>query len=284
MGGGGGDGGAGQARADEQARQEKIRQGTTNINNIFDGYDKTYGDQLVDPAAYHDGSTYYTDTGSEYAYHAPAVKPENPSAQGATLLANNTPGAGKPLAAMMVPEHLYAAKKTDHVDGQFDDDFYNSRKQAYLDYATPQLNDQYADAQKQLTYALDRSGTLDSSIRAQKEGELTKLYDTNRRGVADQGLSYENQSRSNVEDARAGLIQTLNATGDAEGAANSAVARSKALSAADSYNPLGQLFATFTNGLGSQVQAERVQSLGGPAAAYNTGLFGAKKNAVQTST
>lgn len=39
FGGGGGDGGAAQARADEQARQDRIKQGVGNINQNFDKFD-----------------------------------------------------------------------------------------------------------------------------------------------------------------------------------------------------------------------------------------------------
>jgi len=204
-GGKGGDGGAGQVRADEQARQANIRQGTEKINSTF--------------------------------------------------------------------------------DSEFTPTFYDARRDAFLNYATPQLEDQFKDAQKQLTYSLDRNGTLDSSIRAQKEADLQKLYDTNRRSVADQALGYSTQAKTAVEDGRANLIATLNATGDAEGAANSALARSQALSAPDTYSPLAQLFTSFTSGLGQQAALEKAAALSGGAISpqYTTGLFGSSKNAVQVT-
>jgi hypothetical protein len=114
---------------------------------------------------------------------------------------------------------------------------------------------------------------LDSSARGEKLGDLQKLYDTQKQAVADKALSYETSARNSVEDARANLIQTLNATGDAEGAANSALARSQALSQPDAYSPLGQLFTDFTNGLGIQAAQERSYAAGGAKPLYNTGLF-----------
>jgi hypothetical protein len=168
--------------------------------------------------------------------------------------------------------------------GQFNDDFYNKQKQGYLDYATPQLQDQYADAQKQLTFSLDRSGLLDSSARSQKEAELQKLYDTNARSVADQGLSYENQAKSNVEASRANLISTLNSTGNADAAANSAINQAGSLSAAPAYSALGQLFSGFTGALGTQAALEKNAALyGGSAPLVSTGLFSPSKSAVQVS-
>ena len=170
-------------------------------------------------------------------------------------------------------------------DSQFNDDYFKSRSDSFLNYANPQLNDQYTKAQKELTYALDRSGTLDSSVRAEREAELQKLYETNRRSVADQALGYGSQARNSVEDARAGLISTLNATGDATAASSQAINRAQALSQPDTYSPLAQLFTTFTSTLGQQAANERAGAMSGGAygGAYNTGLFGTNKKSVQVS-
>ena len=163
-------------------------------------------------------------------------------------------------------------------NSQFNDGFFDKRKTAFLDYATPQLEDQYADANKQLTYALSRSGLLDSSVRAQKEGELQKQYDLNKQQIGDQALSYSTEARTNVEKARSDLVTMLNATGDAEGAANSALSRATALSQPQAFSPLTQLFADFTSGLGTQAQLERSYAAGGPEPRYNTGIFATQKS------
>ncbi|MBI2240290.1 MAG: hypothetical protein HYU59_05740 [Magnetospirillum gryphiswaldense] len=165
-------------------------------------------------------------------------------------------------------------------DGQFTDDFYGQRRQGYLDYATPQLEDQYQQALKELTYSLDRAGTSDSSIRAARMGELQKLYDTNTRYVSDTGLNHENDARNNVEQARSNLISQLNATADVSGAVNSANSRAAALSAQQGYSPLGQLFSAFTNTLGTQAAYERSAAIGGAKPYINTGLFAPSQNAV----
>jgi hypothetical protein len=200
-----GGGEAAQARADEQARQEKIRKGTAQIGDIF--------------------------------------------------------------------------------DKNFNDDFFTKRRQSYLDFASPQLEDQYGKAQRELTYSLARSGNLDSSARADLEGQLKKLYDTNKQQIADQALGYEKDARTGVEDARSGLVTTLNATGDVDSAVNSANARAAALSKPATYSPLAQLFADFTAGLGTQAAQERAAYMSGGAyqPRYNTGLFGTPTNAVKVT-
>jgi hypothetical protein len=167
-------------------------------------------------------------------------------------------------------------------DGQFNDDYYNKQRDSYINYANPQLEDQYGDAKKELTFALTRSGLLDSSARADKEAELQQQYDLNKQKVADDALAYSTKAKTSVEDARGNLISMLNATGDAEGAANSAISRASALSEPAAYSPLTQLFADFTAGLGTQAALEKANyySGGQTGAKYSTGLFAPSSNAV----
>lgn len=202
MGGGGkGGGAAAQARADEQARQEKIRQGTERIGSIF--------------------------------------------------------------------------------DSQFNDKFFDKRRQSYVDFAMPQLQDQYADTQKELTFALARGGNLNSSVRGEKTADLEKRYNLANQEIQDKALSQANETRSQVEGSRSDLVTMLNATGDAEGAANSAVTRATTLSQPTAYSPLSQLFADFTAGLGTQAALERANMYGaGVQQRYQTGLFAPRRDSV----
>ena len=169
-------------------------------------------------------------------------------------------------------------------DGNFNDQFFDGRRQAYVDYATPQVEDQFADAQKQLTFALARGGNLNSSVRGEKAADLQKRFDLTKQEVTDKGLSYANEARSNVEGARSELIGMLNATGDAEGAANSAVSRASTLSQPAAFSPLTQLFGDFTAGLGQQAALERAAAFSGGAVQprFNTGLF-TPRGAVQVN-
>ena len=143
----------------------------------------------------------------------------------------------------------------------------------------PQLDEQYGKAQKDLTFALTRAGNLDSSTRGQQFGELQKLYDTNKTQVADQGQTYANKARTSVEDARSGLITTLNATG----AANGAISRSAALSQPPGFSPIGDAFEAFGRGLATQAGIERSAAYTGTTPLYNTGLFGTTAGAVRNT-
>ena len=200
-------------------------------------------------------------------------------------------GGGGEAAAARAEEQKRQAeirKGTDRVNGIFDKQFnggyFDGLRQNYVDYATPQLEKQYGDASKELTFALARGGNLDSSVRGDKSGELQQLYDLNKQQVADQALSYEGEARNATEDARSNLVATLNATGDAQGAASSAIARASALSKPAAYSPLTQLFSDFTAGLGTQAALERANyySGGQTGSRYTTGLF-TPKTAVKVS-
>lgn len=167
-------------------------------------------------------------------------------------------------------------------NSQFTDDFYKGQQTAYSNYATPQLEQQHNDAAKQLTFALARTGNLDSSAAGAQGAELQQTYDQGKQQIADQGLAYGNQARNSVEDARANLISALNVSGDNTQAANAATSRATALSAAPAYSPIGQLFSTLTSGAATQAAAERATGLYGGYSAgnttyqspVNTGLFG----------
>lgn len=226
---------AAQARADEQARQQRVRTGTARINSLFDGTPIPAGAS---------------------------------SPQFGDMLGLRRDEGGAPTGAMPDPLAGNTFKG-------FNSDFYKSIRDSYSNYATPQLEDQLADARKQLTFALTRSGLLDSSTRATKGAELEKQAGIARQGIADTAVSTENQARNNVEAARADLISQLNTTGDDQLAVTGALNRLQSLSQPQQFSPLSGLFANFTAGLGAQAAAERAQYYSGGTvkAPFNTGLF-----------
>jgi hypothetical protein len=159
---------------------------------------------------------------------------------------------------------------------QFDDDFYGGIRDSYTGFARPQVDDQFKKASEQGTFALARSGTLDSSMRGEQNADLQKQYDISLQDVADKARGYETEARNNVERGRGDLVSMLQVTGDATGAANSALARASTLATPPAYSPLGQLFQDSTAILSQQMAAERAFALGlGPKPRNSTGLFNA---------
>lgn len=152
--------------------------------------------------------------------------------------------------------------------GGFNDDFYNQRGKAYTDYAQPQVDTQYADAVKQLEFALARNGRLDSSTAVEQRAKLNDDYNKQKTAVADKGMQYANDSRSSVEGSRADLVSLNSNLANPNQIAAEANNRLAGLQASQAFDPLGPLFANAGDALGSQAELERRSS-----ARYNTGLF-----------
>lgn len=173
---------------------------------------------------------------------------------------------------------------SDMFDAQFTPTFFENRAKSYVDYATPQLADQHKDAVKELTFALDRRGALDSSSRAGLEAELERRRALSEQEIKDKATDYKTAAQTGVEGARSNLITTLNATGDAESAVSSAQSRAAALSALPGYSPLSQLFVDFTSMLGTQAAAEKSFAYAnGPKPTFSTGLFAPNKSSIQST-
>ncbi len=300
------------ARAEEEARQQRIRQGTADINRVFDG-GLTGTGAIGKGATYDPNAKYYNADGSLWTptasaasqasgsqallggtlgtlqaaqsqqnnagYMLPGAQPQQPSgAQLASLFGSMNGSASAKTAAEQFAERvsgggLYSGTQQ---SGGFNDAFYRNIRDGFTNYAMPQLNQQRDQAAKELTFSLDRSGQLAGSVRGQKTGELQKMFDLNEQQIRDQALAHENTARNNVENARADLIGMLNATGDNQQAVNSALSRSTILTQPQAYSPLGQLFTDFTSQLGGQAARERAEAASGGMykAPFNTGLFG----------
>src|SRR3546814_7739919 len=102
-----------------------------------------------------------------------------------------------------------------------------------LDYATPQLEDQFAKAKEQLIFALSRGGNLNSSVAGERLADLTKQYDRNRTALADRGLALANDARSKVESARSDLVAQLQGSAEPTSAEAQDAERAKLLAAQD---------------------------------------------------
>lgn len=142
---------------------------------------------------------------------------------------------------------------------QFNPAFYEGQKKAYFDFAMPQLNDQYDNTFRGLTFALARQGIQESSEGAKRFGDLTKEYAINRQGVVDKGFDVANTTRQNVENARSGLMSDLYVSSDPLAAAQSSVNRAAYLSKPESFSPLAPLFLNTLSGLNSYNQARSDQ-------------------------
>lgn len=262
-GGGGGAGGDGGAAQREAERQAKIDQGYQQIQRIFGGYKSGTGDV----SNYTAGQQYYTADGTPVTYATQQV-PRQTNGKDLPNAGFDTVGGYNDASGNFT--NLGDSKLFSGVTDTpgFDDSFYNARAKSYTDYATPQLDQQYADAVKQLTFALSRNNRLDSSVAGEQRSKLLRDYNTQKTAVADRGIQYGNQARQSVESSRADLVNLNNNTANPNQVAIEAQNRLAGLQAAPAFDPLGPLFANTGDALGTQADLERRSN-----ARYNTGLF-----------
>tara|TARA_R100000808_G_scaffold2768_2_gene10423 strand:- start:6637 stop:7233 length:597 start_codon:yes stop_codon:yes gene_type:complete len=156
----------------------------------------------------------------------------------------------------------------DTVFDTYDDDFYNKRRQSYLDYANPQVQQDYEDAMGELMGALASSGRTKSSLAAKRKAKGQELMD---RAQADVNMKAE----GHVGDLKSALAQTkqnmydqASTLADVDATTNLAIGQFQAASKPPVYNPLTDMFADVTAGLATQADLERRNQ-----ARFNTGLF-----------
>ena len=264
-GGGGGNDGVEYQRQQEELRQARIRQGMTNIDEIFDGK-KTptrtpTGAPINANAAGGIGNgTYYGPDGAVYNL-------ANGNQGNLRWAGTSAPGVYQPGGRVQtnqsgqwldLPTQLYTGvdEKTT-TEGGFGEDYYNKRATAYTDYAMPQLQDQYKDQSKQLTYALARGGNLGSSLAASKNADLTKDYALQQQSVYDTGQDYANKARSDVAAQRQNLVSILQASADPDAVATLAQSQAQSMSAMPNFSPLSPVISNVAGSLGTYLQNQQ---------------------------
>lgn len=129
----------------------------------------------------------------------------------------------------------------------FNPEYYQKQSDAYTSYYLPQLDKQYAEAKKKLTYNLARTSNLNSSEGAQQFGKLAEAYSQQQGQIGNQAATAGAQMRSQVESDRGDLINQLNSTADPNIATSAAQNRAQALlSQPAQLSPLANAFEALT--------------------------------------
>lgn len=156
--------------------------------------------------------------------------------------------------------------------GRFDDTFYEGRRKAYADFATPQVNDQYKNVSDQLAFSLARTGLGQSSEAARQGGILMRDNAAARQAIAEGGLAEVQRARQAVEDQRNNLISQVNMTSDAGLAGQNALRQAGILAMQNQFSPLANLFQNTTGILSAANQAGNYT--GGPGLNAYKDYFG----------
>ena len=137
------------------------------------------------------------------------------------------------------------------------DPIWEQQADAYLEYANPQLDDQYKDAREDMVYALQRQGQAESSLAGDRWADLERDYKLQQQGIAEKARGYANQAQNDIMSQKSSLLQTLHATAD-PGAVTSAARDAVAnLGNTPSFSPLGPLFQNATAGLAAGIQGNQ---------------------------
>jgi hypothetical protein len=160
---------------------------------------------------------------------------------------------------------LTSGKK--NIDDKFSaigDDFYNNYNKSYLDYYTPQVQDQYVDARDDLNFGYGRAGTLKSSMSTKGAADLFKKKLAQDAMVRSQADAATGALRGNVLEAKNSSISQLYATEDPTLATNLATNSIKNLQGTQpKYDPLGELFNTAAVGAAGFINANSQRASSG---------------------
>jgi hypothetical protein len=138
----------------------------------------------------------------------------------------------------------------------FNDDYFNKVKQDYLNYATPQVMNEYQRTKNQLTYSLARNGLMKSGIATQRDASLNTELSRQETNLANSAQSEANTSRAKVSDAKTNVTNQLISSADPSVAATQAAEASAGLRNPSSFAPIGNLFGDWTNTYMANQQAQ----------------------------
>lgn len=131
---------------------------------------------------------------------------------------------------------------------QFNEGFFQRNiGDPFLQFSMPQFNDQRRNAFEDLVFALSGRGLLNSSVGARARNEFNTFADRQLATVQDQARGQVDQALANASTQRQNIINSLNASGDAQGAINAARSQAGLLSRPPAFTPLGAIFANFTS-------------------------------------
>ncbi len=282
IGGGGQPDYAAKAARAERRRQAQILQGTDLINAVFGGGTAPLYTPVTDTIkkgglpAITDPLYYQNNLGQYGQYFAPKTKgtgqsmldsftdPKSfipivgPSLAGQpgttggaiSLLSGlfgggDTPSTRDLLNKQIKRGNLYT--KEDKTYQGFGPDFYANREKAYMDFALPELGEQYRNQVNQTKFGLSNRGLFGSSAGNQAFSDVERANLGARRQIADTARAGAQDLRKEVESSRNSLISQLyQGVSPAQGL-RSAIDTAAGFSAPNMFAPVGNFFSNLVN-------------------------------------
>lgn len=157
-----------------------------------------------------------------------------------------------------------AALINSQFDSKFNDQFYGDFQKSFLDFFTPQLDDQFNAARGDVISALTNRGNLKSSAGIRMLQDVEKKNATERNLLANRAQDEASNLRSGVENERANLFSLNESSADPERLAPLVTSSATALTAPQAFTPLEGVFASVLDNV-TRFQNARLNS---PAATY----------------
>lgn len=129
----------------------------------------------------------------------------------------------------------------------YDDNFYNNRAKSFLNYAMPQLAQQYQSTRNQIGFNLANRGISDSSQAQNQWSNLYQQVGQQKQGLVDQAQAQENQLRQQVQGLRGNVINTLYQTADPSQAGQGIASAISQIKQPSVYPALGNMFGNLLN-------------------------------------
>lgn len=121
------------------------------------------------------------------------------------------------------------------------------RKQDYINYAMPQLADQYRNTQNAVEYGLGNRGLLGGSASAKAASDLNRQKTFATQTIADTGTSQAQSLQDQIEASRENLIQQLYQTANPAGGTQAAIANAARFQQPSAFAPIANMFGSLIN-------------------------------------
>lgn len=124
----------------------------------------------------------------------------------------------------------------------FQPSFYDEREKAYLDYAMPQLGEQYRSNRDAILYGLANRGVLGGSVQNKAASDLNRATGRAKQTLADTAIGQSQELKKSVEQARQDAIAKLYTSGRPSETVQSVISTAGGFRAPSTFAPVIDLF------------------------------------------
>jgi hypothetical protein len=158
--------------------------------------------------------------------------------------------AGNQLAQQQAQQQQFTNQAVGNINQAFSGftpQFYNQQANNYMQWALPQVNNQFQQTSQQLGAKLANQGITNSSGAQNSWNQLNNTNQLAQQGVASTAQNQANQLRQQVAGEQANLIGQAQTANNPAAIGQQATAAAASYGAPSAFQPLGNLFGNFAN-------------------------------------